>query len=442
MELVPPIELGPRSLAKYAEGEQSAGPSERLSKLCIWMMLLGSVRLICMLADYAIAFVEALKVEPFTMRLVTRVTDEIHPVVGLSALWPLVLAILLRRTRWPQLVPAAAATFLVLSIGGIIELSVQLGQARGYGGTVGSFHLDRRAFLHPTISDLALGTLGVSQLLLELMVAVRALLLVPAFRRGPDETQNALRQEQARRARHGRIAVYISLGFLFVVIRLPMWSTYLELLNNSTFVRNFVLENDQRSNWRRVNARRAPQLTEEEKRFNDYRLLINVSDQDARQGRHTEARDRYQEVIAAIDSMPDDSLPVEGRSLLALALNNLAWLQATCPRDRFSKPARGGQKRAPRHRDRARSNGITGIPWAQPSTGPAIGMMRAMLSFAPCGCKMRATASIGSSWRSSITSWANRPTLAIGTTRPSRSSGRRLRMILNSTGFRSRPLRN
>ena len=40
------------------------------------------------------------------------------------------------------------------------------------------------------------------------------------------------------------MALYTSLGYLFVVIRLPVWSTYLEVLNNSTFVRNFVLKND------------------------------------------------------------------------------------------------------------------------------------------------------------------------------------------------------
>ena len=51
----------------------------------------------------------------------------------------------------------------------------------------------------------------------------------------------------------------------------------------------------------------------EEKRFNDFRYLITLSDQDARNGRYAEARDRYQEVIEAIDSMPDDSLPAGGK---------------------------------------------------------------------------------------------------------------------------------
>ena len=104
------------------------GRYERLLELCSWMMVLGTVRLICMLADYVGAFAEAIRVEPFTMRMLSRLSDEIHPIVAVSAAWPLILAIVLRRTRWPQLLPAAAATFLVLSIGGMIELSVQWGQ--------------------------------------------------------------------------------------------------------------------------------------------------------------------------------------------------------------------------------------------------------------------------------------------------------------------------
>jgi tetratricopeptide (TPR) repeat protein len=336
MELVPPIKLRTHSLGEYPSEHQSARPAERLQELCSWMMVLGTVRLICMTAEYVGAFAEAIRIEPLTMRMLSRLSNEIHPIVAVSAAWPLILAIVLRRTRWPQLLPAAAATFLILSIGGLIELSVQWGQARGYGGMVGSFRLSRRAFLHPTMADFALSTLGATQLLLELTVAIRAILLIPAFRGTPADDLG--KQERARRARNGRIALYTSLGYLFVVIRLPVWSTYLEVLNNSTLVRNFILENDQRSNWRRIIARRTPPLTEEEKRINDFRYLVTVSVQDTGNGRHTEARDRYQDIIAAIDSMPSDSHPEGARSVLALALNNLAWLQATCPQIDLRNP--------------------------------------------------------------------------------------------------------
>ena len=139
MELLPPIELDPHSLGDHPIDQRSARPQERLLGLCSWMMVLGTVRLVCMLADYVGAFAEAMRVEPFTMRMLSRVAEEIHPVVAISSAWPLILAIALRRTRWPQLVPAAAATFLVLSIGGMIELCGAMGpraRIRRHGGLI------------------------------------------------------------------------------------------------------------------------------------------------------------------------------------------------------------------------------------------------------------------------------------------------------------------
>ena len=124
------------------------------------MMVLGTIRLVCMVADYVGAFAEAVRLGPVTMQMFSRLADEIHPVVLASSAWPLFLAIALRRTRWPQLVPAVAATFLVLSFGGTLELWTQWGNSQGYGATVGSFHLTRRAFTAPQLSDVALGTLG------------------------------------------------------------------------------------------------------------------------------------------------------------------------------------------------------------------------------------------------------------------------------------------
>ena len=143
-------------------------------------------------------FAEAVRVEPFTMRTFSRLAEEIHPVVAVSSAWPLILAIALRRTRWPQLVPAAAATFLVLSIGGMFELWVQWGHARGYGGHGGLISLDEACVREPQTSDFALGTLGATQLLLELATAIRAILLIPGFRGAPGDADT-----KAERARQG-----------------------------------------------------------------------------------------------------------------------------------------------------------------------------------------------------------------------------------------------
>ena len=311
------------------------------------MMVLGTVRVICMLTDYAGAFVEASRVEPVTMRMLFRVAEEIHPVVALASAWPLILAIALRRTRWPQLLPAAAATFLILPISGAIELSAQLGHLRFSGGTVGSFHLTRRAFVAPTITDLSLGILGATQLLFELATAVWASLLIARFRGAPDAMD--ARRERARKSRCGRMAIYTSFGFLALMIRLPVWSTYLEVLNNSRFVRDFVIQSEgKQAGRRRFRASYSAQATPEEKRFQDLRNLLIVSAQEVQNGRFSDARDCYQKVIAVIDASPEDSLPGYVQPLLAQALNNLAWLEATCPETNFRN-----SKLAVRHARRA-----------------------------------------------------------------------------------------
>jgi tetratricopeptide (TPR) repeat protein len=332
------MKLDRRFEALQPDDQASTPAADRLIELSSWMMVLGTVRVVCMLADYVTAFADALRVEPFTMRTLSRLSQEIHPVVAVSSAWPLFLALAMRRTRWGQLLPAAAATFLVLSLGGMLELWMQWGHARGYGGMVGSFHLTRRAFLRPNASDLVLGVLGATQLGLELVTAIRAISLIPRLRgasRDPDT-----KTERARRSRCGRMALYTSLGYLFVVIRLPVWSTYLEVLNNSTLVRNFVLKNDNdRLHSQRLGLGYSRVQTAEEKRIAGIRRMTAVSIEAVQSGQFTQGSDAYREIIESIDSMPEDALPASIRQeLLGTALNNLAWLEATCSDVSFRSP--------------------------------------------------------------------------------------------------------
>ncbi len=336
MDSHPPMELDRRFAPVQPQQRELARPADRVLELSSWMMVLGTVRVICMLADIVSAFADAVRVEQFTMHTISRVAQEIHPVVAISSVWPLFLAIALRRTRWLQLVPAAAATFLVLSVGGLLELGVQWGNSRGYGGMVGSFHLTRRAFLRPNASDLVLCGLGAIQLVLELVTAIRAIMLFPRLRTARREADV---KTVARRARCGRIALYTSLGYLFVVIRLPVWTTYIEVLNNSTFVRDLVLRSDNARTGRRLGLAYAREQTAEEKRFNSYQHMITISMEDVGFGRFADARDRYREIIESIDSLAEDALgEKERQDLLGKATNNLAWLEATCSDASFWSP--------------------------------------------------------------------------------------------------------
>jgi len=332
MEFIPPIERDRRSIAEQGQDLGLTAPVERLIELSSWMMVLGTIRLTCAFANYVGAFLDAWRAQPVAIRMVSWFTHETQPVIELCAAWPLLLSMALGRKRWPELLPAAAVTFLILSIGGVIELSAEWSHAQGNGVTIGSFHLTRRAFIHPTLSDVSLGLLGATQLLLEFATAVRAVLLVPRFR-GAHAAESG-KNDGARRARFGRLAVYTSLGYLVLMIRLPVWSTYLELLNNSTIVREFVLRND----IKRIRGpRNSVRLTKEEEQRRDILVMLSAAHQAARMDQFPTAKETYIKLITLVESVPERAWP-RASGTLAEVLNGLAWLEATCPETMLRDP--------------------------------------------------------------------------------------------------------
>jgi tetratricopeptide (TPR) repeat protein len=326
MGLIPTIELRRPFLFVRDERAQPRGWTARLIDLSSWMMVLGTIRLICSFADYASVYLEATRIEPMTSRRLAWFLQENHPIVAFSAAWPLVLAFALRRTRWLQLLKAVAVTFLILSIGGVLALTADLNQSREKWITLGSFHVSRGAFLHPGLSDVILGLLGMAQLAAEFWTAVRAIQLALQAPLAPVE--QADKQGIARRARFGRLAIYGSAAYLILMIRLPVWSAYLEVLNQSQFVREFILQND----FQRIRSvRRTYTLTPEAERTRDLDLLLAGGTQAWGSGRFLEARDYYVRLVSALELIPPTSLTTSGRHTGALGLNNLAWLLATCP---------------------------------------------------------------------------------------------------------------
>jgi tetratricopeptide (TPR) repeat protein len=343
MRFIPPIELDPRLIADPGNDPDQAAPADRLIELTSWMLVLGTIRLTCALADYAGTFLDDWRSQPFTLRAMSSLTAENQPIIVLCTAWPLFLCIALRRTRWGELIPAAAATFLILSIGGAIEFCAEWSQTRASEVTIGSFHLTRRAFARPTLSDVSLVTLGAIQLLLELTAAARAALLIPAFR--GIHSVVCPKNEEARRARFGRLAVYASIGFLVLMVRPPVWSTYLELLDSSATIRQFILRNDIE---RLAGPRRNVQLTEEQQREHRMRILLMAANDAAMTDRFQTAEETYLELIALADPDDYDSLKAGDRNIVAQSLNGLAWLESTC-----ADPARRRPAQAVRHARRA-----------------------------------------------------------------------------------------
>ena len=167
---------------------------ERLIALSSWMMILGTIRVICTFADLVSAFLNATRLESVSLQMLSNFVEANQPFLALGVVWPLFLGIMVRRTRWPELLPAAGVSFLILSIGGLMESIAEWNHANADGVTFGSFHLTRLAFVNPTLSDVTLGLLGAGQLLIEFATALRCLLLSHHLR---GSRAQAARVEQA-----------------------------------------------------------------------------------------------------------------------------------------------------------------------------------------------------------------------------------------------------
>jgi len=336
MQFIPSMELNGRTMAGKNRAPSAQAETDRLIELSSWMMVLGTIRLVCTIADYASAFLESTQSTAPSLRLLGKFVQESHPFFALGIVWPLVLAVALRKTRWPELLKAAAATFLILAICGVLEFAAVWAHSRGSVLTLGSFHIPRRALGSPFFSEVVLGLLGTTQLLLEFGVAVWSILLGIQLRRSAPTDSN--KQLAARRARFGRLALFVSLAFFVLVIRGSVWSAYLEIVNQSSIVREFVLRNDfDRIHSRRQRLRSSVEI-EQERQASEMQALFGAASQAWEEGHFASARDSYLQLVSLIDAVPPDRWTGGFRYTGSLAFNNLAWLMATCSDNKFRDP--------------------------------------------------------------------------------------------------------
>jgi tetratricopeptide (TPR) repeat protein len=329
MEFIPSLKLDQSSIGVDQCDRAAVLNEERLIALSSWMMILGTIRVLCTFADLVRAFLIETRNEPVSMRALGNFVEINQPFLALGVIWPMFLGIMLRRTRWPELLPAAGVSFLILSIGGLLESVAEWNHANSDGVTFGSFHLTRLAFLKPTVSDMILGLLGSFQLLIEFATAVLCLLLARRVRGSRAQAALSSKQEGARRARLGRLAIYASSCFLVLMIRLPVWSTYVEIINDSRIVREFVLKND----FGRGNRRpRQLRLSKAEMKMRELQQLLgDAAFATSAQG-YLEAKEAYFEVISRAELSDKNPFAEQYKPALAQARNNVAWLLATCPK--------------------------------------------------------------------------------------------------------------
>jgi tetratricopeptide (TPR) repeat protein len=330
MEFIASLKPDRSSIGVERSDRASALYDERLISLSSWMVILGTIRVICTFVDLVSAFLNAYQLESLSMRMLSNFVEANQPFLALGVVWPLFLGIVVRRTRWPELLTAAGVSLLILSISGLLESTAEWNHANADAVTFGSFHLSRLAFLNPTLSDVTLGLLGASQLVLEFGTALCCLRLSHLLHKSRAQALESSKQEGARRARMGRLAIYASFGFLLLIIRLPVWSTYVEIINDSRIVREFVLKNDfgRTNRPRRVGNR----LSKEAQRMMDLQRLLAAALAATNTEDFLEAKETYLEIISRAEPSADNPRPSGYQPIVSQAQNNVAWLLATCPK--------------------------------------------------------------------------------------------------------------
>ncbi len=370
MGSIPTIEREGRPIAPREQVSHAPVTAEKILGLSTWMVILGTVRLACAIADYVIAGLEATWLQPTSFQRWGWFFQENHPFVVLGSAWPLMMGLALRWTRWLELLKAGALTFLILSIGGLLTILADWSDRQGSNFTIGSFHISLPELEHLALPAILLALVGVTQLLLEFATAARATML--AFRGQPAVGIELDRQAQARRERFGRLAVCTSAAFLLLMVRLPAWSAYLELLNQSRLIREFILRDDLH---RIRSSRQFSPRTAEVNQFHDLETLHTDAAEAWKTERYFTAWDDYMRLAVMLEEIPRSSLTPGGQRLAAQALNEWAWLLATCPEVTLRNP-----KDAVKHARRAVELDPTrarfGIPWECPIIAWATGRSR------------------------------------------------------------------
>lgn len=316
-----PREAGPEGSGSEAE---AGGP---IASLGSWMAILGAIRLVCAIADYAAEWRAAVAGAGAVGDAggFWRYAAEHPPFHLLIAAWPAAIGLILLRSRWHELVKVGAVTFVVMSVGGILSAMAEWGDLPRRFVTIGSFRVSRISLLRLSDSALATSLAGIVQLLLELITGLRA--SAWAFRL-LDRADGAEvdRREAARRVRLGRLALLGSLVFLVLTVRLPGWSPYLELATRSKFLRDLLIGEDRPS--RRGEQRPLPTQAGW---LRDGMLLFDQALGDWVEGRYARSRDTYLRLMAIVDPLSPSSLNLGERHFVSRSYNNIAWLLATCP---------------------------------------------------------------------------------------------------------------
>ncbi len=307
----------------------------RFLRLSSWMMILGTVRLVAALGDYGSSFLDISPSWHPAWGVITGFLHENPPAVLLGSAWPLILGLSLRKSGGRELLVAGAVTFVILSLGGFLNLLAAMYLRSGDSMvSIGSFTLTRASLLHFNLAAAIRTLMGAVQLTLELATAVAAWALSQSLRSGP--ASNSAAAGESRRGLFGRLAIYISLAFLVLIVRQPVWTAYIAVLNQSNLIRQFVLRNDVRDSHSHLSGLLATRGTRTD---GDFELSLSTAFHLAASNRVLDAKNAYLRIITMAESIGHGTENGgSGKHLQALALNNLAWLLTTCENVHFREP--------------------------------------------------------------------------------------------------------
>jgi tetratricopeptide (TPR) repeat protein len=320
-------------LARAGYGGSRYQETDRLLQLSSWMMILGTVRLMCAAGDYASAFLAMNGAVWPSYAALVYFFQEYSLAILLGMGWPLIMGLILRRSGQRAYLIAASLTFFILALGGILQLAEGLALRPDSTLVIGSFTVSRGVLTRFIAADCVRASMGFIQLACELVTAVAACSLAvrPHARPGgepgpPSDTRLRLRS---------RLAVYLTLAFFVLSMRMPLWTAYLEVLNRSSLVRSYVLNTDpypRSPGTGRIVRVPRPQVALEYE-------LINAT-QLASTDHVAEAADAYRRIIAQAELLEQSTgeTAASGKAQLARALNNLAWMLATCEDSRLRRP--------------------------------------------------------------------------------------------------------
>ncbi len=298
------------------------GTDSRMARIAVVLIVLGAMRVVPPMIEWIARARSILGYALPPLRGWPMVFRDTNVLGATWGVWPLAVGLLLLGTRWPRLLMASALCSLALAVEGLANLAYKL--TLGVGLPPVSWAPERWAHLVPIVGNVA--QVGVSLAFVGWVWRMR---------------KEVRRQEPERfgspsspTAIAGRLAVVGSIVFALFVGYAELWTMFEEVILRVPSIRLLVAG---------PNQRHAPVVrleTPEQKRFRLASEHIDTGLALASRGYYREAKRSYIRGINAFEQLvEDDPLGRKFARSRSLALNNLAWLLATCEDDSVRNPA-------------------------------------------------------------------------------------------------------